>query len=60
MTKLKERVVEIEIVDIDDKELERIREDFLDLMVDKFITWHAAREKDYQMDISSSNGGKDD
>lgn len=40
-----ERTLEIEIVDIDDKELERIRERFLDMMVDKFITWHAVREE---------------
>jgi hypothetical protein len=40
VTKVTERDIEIEIVDIDGKELERINERFLDLMTEIFLEWH--------------------
>ncbi|MDY0257295.1 hypothetical protein [Gudongella oleilytica] len=40
VTKVTERDIEIEIVDIDGKELERINESFLDLMTEIFLEWH--------------------
>lgn len=50
VAKLKDRKVIIEIVDIDDKELERIKESSLDILTEAFIEWHKSEEENDQKD----------